>query len=142
MRDRPGRVLVVDDEPDLLWALERNLRDEGYEVLTAGDGRAALQVAHRHRPDLVVLDVAMPGLDGLEVCHRLRRDPALATVPILFLTVRNQVEDRVTALDEGGDDYLAKPFDLRGAALVRRDRRPKSYYAGLGDGQRDRQPRL
>ena len=146
MRDRPGRVLVVDDEPDLLWALERNLRDEGYEVLTASDGRAALQVAHRHRPDLVVLDVAMPGLDGLEVCRRLRRDPALGSVPVLFLTVRNQVDDRVTALDEGGDDYMAKPFDLREfksriRALLRRGRltqrslpaeEPATYLLTLG----------
>lgn len=113
MDGRPIQVLVADDEPDLLWALQRNLSDEGYQVLTASDGKAALQVAHRHRPDLVVLDVAMPGMDGIEVCRSLRRDPALASIPILFLTVHNQMNDRVSALDEGGDDYMVKPFDLR-----------------------------
>jgi DNA-binding response OmpR family regulator len=127
MVDRPTQILVVDDEPDLLWALERNLRDEGYEVLTASDGKAALSVAQRHRPDLVLLDVAMPGMDGLEVCRSLRRDPALASVPILFLTLLNGVDDRVNALDEGGDDYMGKPFDLRELksrirALLRRER--------------------
>jgi DNA-binding response OmpR family regulator len=127
MPDVPIQVLVVDDEPDLLWALQHSLSDEGYQVLTASDGKAALQVAHRHRPDVVVLDVAMPGMDGMEVCRRLRRDPELASVPILFLTVRSQVDDRVTALDEGGDDYMIKPFDLRELksrirALLRRGR--------------------
>jgi DNA-binding response OmpR family regulator len=127
MMDRPTLVLVVDDEPDLVWALQRSLSDEGYQVLTANDGQAALQVAHRHRPDLLVLDVAMPGMDGIEVCRSLRRDPALATVPVLFLTVRSHMEDRVKALDQGGDDYLIKPFDLRELksrikALLRRGR--------------------
>lgn len=127
MVDRPTQILVIDDDPDLLWALERNLRDEGYEVLTASDGKTGLRVAHRHRPHLVLLDVAMPGMDGLEVCRRLRRDPGLASVPIMFLTVLSDVEDRVTALDEGGDDHMAKPFDLRELksrvrALLRRGR--------------------
>jgi DNA-binding response OmpR family regulator len=113
MANLPIRILVADDEPDLLWALQRNLSEEGYQVLTAGDGKAALQLAHRHRPDLVVLDVAMPVMDGVEVCRSLRHDPALASVPILFLTVHHEVDNRVAALDESGDDYLVKPFDLR-----------------------------
>jgi DNA-binding response OmpR family regulator len=139
MMNRPTLVLIVDDEPDLLWALQHSLSDEGYEVLTAGDGQVALQVAHRHRPDLVVLDVAMPGMDGIEVCRRLRRDPALAAIPILFLTVRSQVDDRVTALDEGGDDYMVKPFDLRELksrvrALLRRGRTAPQLPAGSEGG--------
>jgi DNA-binding response OmpR family regulator len=107
------RILVVDDEQDLVWALRHSLGDEGYEVLTAHDGRHALTVARHHHPDLVVLDVVMPELNGLQVCRRLRRDPTLASVPILFLTVRSTVEDRVAGLDRGGDDYLVKPFDTR-----------------------------
>jgi DNA-binding response OmpR family regulator len=113
MDDRSVRILVADDEADLLWALQHHLHDAGYEVLTAGDGHAALQVARRHRPDLAILDVAMPGMGGMEVCRALRCDPALAAIPILFLTVRSHVDDRVSALEEGGDDYMVKPFDLR-----------------------------
>jgi len=108
-----ARILLVDDEQDLVWAVQHSLTDEGYEVLTAYDGVAALSLARRHRPDLVILDVVMPRLDGLQVCHRLRRDASLAAVPILFLTVRSAIEDRIKALDQGGDDYLVKPFDLR-----------------------------
>ncbi len=119
------QILLVDDEQDLVWAIRHSLRDEGYEVLTAYDGAEALSVAQRQRPDLVVLDIVMPRLDGLQVCHRLRRDPALAAVPILFLTVRSDVEDRIKGLNQGGDDYVAKPFDMgelkaRIRALLRR----------------------
>jgi DNA-binding response OmpR family regulator len=122
-----SRILLVDDEPDLVWAVRHSLRDEGHEVLAAYDGMEALSVAHRDRPDLVILDIVMPRLDGLQVCHRLRRNPTLGTVPILFLTERNAVEDRITGLDNGGDDYLVKPFDLkelkaRIRALLRRSR--------------------
>jgi DNA-binding response OmpR family regulator len=121
------RILVVDDEPDLVWAIQYSLRDAGYDVITANDGETGLAAARTHRPDLLILDVMMPQLDGLQVCWRLRRDPALASVPILFLSMRSAIEDRVTCLEEGGDDYLAKPFDLRElkariTALLRRGR--------------------
>ncbi len=120
-------ILLVDDKQDLVWAVRHSLSDEGYEILTAYDGVEALAVARRHRPDLVILDIVMPRLDGLQACHNLRRDPTLAAVPILFLTVRSTIEDRVVGLDEGGDDYLVKPFDLqelkaRVRALLRRSR--------------------
>jgi DNA-binding response OmpR family regulator len=122
-----ARILLVDDEQDLVWAVQHSLGDEGYEVLTAYDGLEALAIARRHRPDLVILDIVMPRLDGLQVCQRLRRDPTLAAVPILFLTVHSAIEDRIKGLDEGGDDYLVKPFDLRELrarvrALLRRGR--------------------
>jgi len=120
-----ARILLVDDQKDLVWAVRLSLDDEGHEVLTAHNGIEALAIARRHRPDLVILDIVMPQLDGLHVCQRLRRDPTLAAVPILFLTVRSTIEDRIKGLDEGGDDYLAKPFDLgelkaRVRALLRR----------------------
>jgi DNA-binding response OmpR family regulator len=120
-----AQILVVDDEQDMVWALQHTLSDEGHEVLTAYDGVEALAMTRRHRPDLVILDVVMPRLDGLQVCRRLRRDPTLAAVPILFLTVRSAIKDRIKGLDEGGDDYLAKPFALeelkaRVRALLRR----------------------
>jgi DNA-binding response OmpR family regulator len=120
-------ILVVDDEQDLVWAVRHTLRDEGYEVLTAYDGLEALTLAGRHPLDLVILDIAMPRLDGLQVCRKLRQDPTLANVPILFLTDRSAIEDRVAGLDEGCDDYLGKPFDFRELkarirALLRRSR--------------------
>lgn len=122
-----SRILLVDDEQDLVWAVRHSLRDEGYEVLAAYDGQEALTVARRHRPDLVILDIMLPRLNGLQVCRQLRRDPALAAVPILFLSVHRGIDDRVAGLDEGGDDYLTKPFDLRELkarvrALLRRSR--------------------
>jgi DNA-binding response OmpR family regulator len=121
------RILLVDDEQDLVWALRHGLNDEGYEVLTAYDGVEALAIARHHRPDLIILDIAMPRLDGLQTCYRLRRDPTMGAVPILFLSALNNVEDRVQGLEEGGDDYLVKPFALqelkaRVRALLRRSR--------------------
>jgi DNA-binding response OmpR family regulator len=119
-------ILLADDERDLVWAVEHSLRHDGYQVLAAYDGTEALALARRQRPDLIVLDIVMPRLDGLQVCRKLRQDPTLSAIPILFLTVRSSIEDRVTGLDEGGDDYLLKPFDLgelkaRIRALLRRD---------------------
>ncbi|MBU0492738.1 MAG: response regulator transcription factor [Chloroflexi bacterium] len=120
-----ARILLVDDEPNLVWAVQNSLADEGYEVLSTGDGVEALAVARRHHPDLIVLDILMPGMNGLQVCHNLRRDPTLAAIPILFLTALSAIGDRVTGLDQGGDDYLIKPFSLaelkaRIRALLRR----------------------
>lgn len=129
-----ARILLVDDEKDLVWAVRHSLTDEGYEVYTAHDGIEASSIARRHRPDIFVLDIIMPRLDGLQLCQILRRDPNLASVPILFLTARRQVEDRIAGLDEGGDDYLIKPFDMRELkarlrALLRRGS-PVSESAG------------
>jgi DNA-binding response OmpR family regulator len=126
------RVLLADDEQDLVWAVQESLSGEGYEVLTAYDGLEVLTQTRRYHPDLIVLDIVMPRLDGLQACRQLRRDANLASVPILFLTARTAVEDRITGLEEGGDDYLVKPFDLgelkaRIRALLRRTRsRPTS----------------
>lgn len=124
----PSRILVVDDEQDLVWTIKRSLSDESYEVLTAYNGAEALATAHRRRPDLIILDIVMPDLNGLEVCRLLRQDSASAAIPILFLTARSTIEDRINGLEEGGDDYLCKPFDLRELkarvkALLRYDRR-------------------
>ena len=122
------RILMVDDEADLVWAVQRSLSDEGYEVFTAGDGVEALAVAQRRQPDLIILDIVMPRLDGIQALHKLRRDPNLAAVPILFLTSRSAIEDRIKGFDEGADDYVVKPFDLREIkvrikALLRRSQR-------------------
>jgi len=123
MRDR-ARVLVVDDDPRIAAAVRRALAYEGYEVDIAGDGRAALELARERLPDLVVLDVMLPELDGLEVCRRLRTG---SDVSILMLTARDTVPDRVSGLDGGADDYLVKPFAneellARVRTLLRRSR--------------------
>jgi two-component system response regulator MprA len=128
-------VLVVDDDAPIRRMLERTFAAEGYGVETAADGGEALAAVERSVPDLVVLDVAMPGVDGLEVCRRLRRS-GLA-VPILLLTARDSVADRVIGLDAGADDYLVKPFAAeellaRGRALLRRGSEPPELLA-FGD---------
>jgi DNA-binding response OmpR family regulator len=104
------KVLVVEDEPTLLETLEYNLARQGYEVHTATDGLKALEVARQEQPDVIVLDIMLPGLDGLEVCRILRQE---MSVPILMLTARAEELDRVLGLEMGADDYLTKPFSMR-----------------------------
>ena len=106
-------ILLVDDEPDFIWAIQHSLRDAGYDVLTAQDGLEALAIAQRHNPGLVILDIGLPYLNGFEVCSRMRQDPALADTPIIFLSMRNTCTDQVQGLGKGGDDYLVKPIDHR-----------------------------
>jgi DNA-binding response OmpR family regulator len=108
-------ILLVDDEPALLRTISYALRRDGHEVATAADGRRALEVARRAPPDLVLLDVMLPGQDGVEVCRALRRDasPALRTVPVLVLSARTEEPDRVVGLEVGADDYVTKPFSMR-----------------------------
>ena len=122
MNDRPPRVLVVEDDDEIAQALARSLRMEGYEVRLAPDGEAALEHAVAFVPDLVVLDLGLPKLDGLEVARRLRAED---DTPILMLTARDALESRVEGLDAGADDYLVKPFErqellARLRALLRR----------------------
>jgi DNA-binding response OmpR family regulator len=101
---------VVEDEPALLEALEYNLSRQGYEVLTATDGFDAVQIARQKQPDLVLLDGLLPGIDGIEVCRRLRQE---TNVPILMLTARLEEIDKIVGLEVGADDYLTKPFSMR-----------------------------
>jgi two-component system, OmpR family, response regulator MprA len=126
-----GRVLVVEDDAEIADVLRRTLRQEGHEVRSAGDGVEALQLAEDFVPDLVILDLGLPKLDGVEVCRRLRAE---SDAPILILTARTQTDDRVEGLDSGADDYLVKPFErkellARMRALLRR--RPPRGTAAL-----------
>src|SRR3712207_5178489 len=135
MDARPARVLVVEDDEDIAQVLQRSLRLEGYEVKIAGDGVDALDQFHAFLPDLLVLDLGLPRLDGLEVAKRLRTDGS--DVPILMLTARDALESRVEGLDTGADDYLVKPFErqellARLRALLRR--RPPRGMAPLTVG--------
>jgi two-component system response regulator MprA len=125
-------VLVVDDDGPIRRMLARTLSAEGYSVEAVSDGGVALAVVERSVPDLVVLDVAMPGIDGLEVCRRLRRSGL--GLPVLLLTARDAVHERVLGLDAGADDYLVKPFAseellARVRALLRRGREPGEVLA-------------
>lgn len=130
------RILIIEDDPAILKVLQRGLSYEGYTVDIATDGYAGLARVSEHRPDLVILDWMLPGLDGLEVCQRLR---AVGRLPILMLTAKDSVQDRVQGLDAGADDYLVKPFSLeellaRIRALLRRaqaERAPVYQYADL-----------
>src|SRR3982074_1674744 len=133
--ERPPRVLVVEDDDAIAQVLQRSLRMEGYDVKLAGDGVSALDLAHAFLPDLVILDLGLPGLDGIDVAKTLRQGDD--DVPILVLTARDAVESRVEGLDSGADDYLVKPFQrqellARPAALLRR--RPPGGQATLTVG--------
>lgn len=108
-----GTILVIDDEADLIELVRYNAEREGFDVIAATDGRAGLDVAKQHRPDLIVLDVMMPGMDGLEVCRELRRDSDTDRTPVIMLTARAAESDRVVGLELGADDYLTKPFSPR-----------------------------
>jgi two-component system response regulator MprA len=117
-----GRVLVIEDDQEIADVLRRTLRQEGHEVRSAGDGEQALTAAAEFMPDLVILDLGLPKLDGVEVLRRLRADD---DVPVLILTARTDLDDRVEGLDTGADDYLVKPFErqellARMRALMRR----------------------
>ncbi len=132
---RPVRVLVVEDDEEIAQVLQRSLRMEGYEVKLAGDGVQGLEEAHAFLPDLIVLDLGLPRLDGVDVARRLRDDGD--SVPILMLTARDALESRVEGLDVGADDYLVKPFErqellARMRALLRR--RPPRGMAPLRVG--------
>src|SRR5512136_819352 len=105
-----GKVLVVEDDRTLLEVLQYNLRQQGYDVLTAADGAAGLDAARSSKPDLIILDVMLPKIDGYEVCRILRRE---MTVPIIMLTAKIEETDRVVGLEVGADDYVTKPFSMR-----------------------------
>jgi two-component system, OmpR family, response regulator len=129
-----GRILVVDDEPAITDLLATALRYTGYAVQTAATGSEALEQASRSAPDLIVLDVMLPDIDGFEVCRRLRADGDF--VPVIFLTARDAEDDRVTGFVRGGDDYVTKPFSLqeltlRINALLRRARPAERQSARL-----------
>jgi DNA-binding response OmpR family regulator len=137
-----ARVLVVEDDEAIADVLRRSLRAEGHEVRSAGDGAEALTAAEQFAPDLVVLDLGLPRLDGMEVCRRLRAE---SDMPILMLTARTETEDRVRGLDSGADDYLPKPFEreellARIRALLRR-RPPRGSASIVRSARQPRHPR-
>lgn len=107
------KILIVDDERDIVEMLRYNLEKEGYFVLTALNGRHALEEARQHRPDLILLDVMMPEMDGWEVCKHLMKDPHTSSIPVIFLTAKGSEIDEVVGLELGADDYIVKPISIR-----------------------------
>jgi len=123
----PSRVLIVEDEPDIRELVVHHLKREGYQVSAASSGEEALRQVQAAPPDLVILDLMMPAMDGLEVCRRLRQDPATVSLPIVMLTAKGDEVDRVLGLEIGADDYIVKPFSpkellARVRAVLRRSR--------------------
>lgn len=126
----PLTVLVVDDQENIIEFIKLGLKYEGFLVEAAADGPQGLDAALRFNPDLIILDLMLPGIDGLEVCRRLRKNPITQDIPILMLTAKDDVRDRIVGLDMGADDYLTKPFSFeelvaRIRAILRRQQRTR-----------------
>ena len=146
----PAKILIVDDEPAVTDLLAYNLRKANYKIGVAIDGRQALELAHKFQPDLILLDVMIPEMDGLDVCRELRKT---STTPIIMITARGEEVDRIVGLELGADDYVCKPFSVRELmarikAVLRRDRPdgkdqpPPSIFTGPGSLKMDLEGRM
>jgi DNA-binding response OmpR family regulator len=131
-------ILVIDDDELVSRTLQRALKLYDYQVMVAHSGAEGLHLARRHQPDLLVLDVIMPGTDGYQVCRQVRGDPLLSGVPILFLTAKSRDEDKIEGFRAGGDDYLSKPFNMQELQLRIRAilRRTVDFQSNGNDGNR------
>ena len=106
-------ILIVEDEKDIIKMLEYNLKKEGFKVNDTRDGESALEEARRGHPDIILLDLMLPGIDGLEVCKSLKNDPKTSSIPVIMLTAKSQESDKIVGLELGADDYITKPFSPR-----------------------------
>ncbi|HEU5383283.1 MAG TPA: response regulator transcription factor [Ktedonobacteraceae bacterium] len=136
----PLSVLVIDDQENIIEFIKLGLKYEGFVVESAVDGQQGLDTAQRLLPELIILDVMLPGIDGLEVCRRLRANPTTQDIPILMLTAKDDVRDRIAGLDTGADDYLTKPFSFeelvaRIRAILRRQHRARGEEGDATHGQ-------
>jgi DNA-binding response OmpR family regulator len=137
VRRAQGRILFIDDEPEILKAVKFYLEDEDFEVYTAEDGNKAVQLAETLQPDLIILDVMMPVIDGIQVCRQLRSRTRTRLIPIIFLTAREAIEDKIKGLEAGGVDYITKPFNnqelmARIRAQIRRSQEEISSHPVTG----------
>ena len=146
MTNETNKILLVDDEADILEFLSYNLRKEGYSVLTADNGKQAIEIAIKEKPQLVLLDVMMPGMDGIETCNQMREIPELQNAVIAFLTARNEDYSQIAGFDVGADDYISKPIKPRVLisrikALLRRQKEaePIKETVNLGGIKIDRE---
>ena len=120
------KILIVEDEFDILKLIEFNLKKEGFDVIAVSDGESAIKEVRSNKPDLILLDLMLPGISGLDVCHLIQKDEGLSQIPILMLTAKGEESDVVKGLEAGADDYVIKPFSVkvllaRIKALLRRD---------------------
>jgi two-component system, OmpR family, response regulator RpaA len=134
----PANILVIEDDDIVARTIERSLRGDEFHVELASSGVDGLKSARRRRPDLVILDIIMPGMDGYAVCREIRADPVLSPTPVLFLTAKIKDEDKITGFNAGADDYLCKPFNidelvLRVRAILRRTRKAEAAGASTGN---------
>lgn len=125
-----GRILVIDDEEDLIELVRYNLEQEGFQVKSASDGESGLTVARKELPDLILIDLMLPGMDGLELCRSLRAENRTASIPVIMLTAKSAESDRIVGLELGADDYVVKPFSpreltARVKAVLRRTNPPR-----------------
>src|SRR5258705_6918966 len=148
MQNKGHKILLVDDEPDILEFMEYNLKRENFEVLKAGNGKEAIRLAKKENPDLIILDIMMPEMDGIETCRQLRDLPEFKNTMIAFLTARNEDYSQIAGFDVGADDYITKPIKpkvliSRINALFRRytsnEGSDKSKVTNVGDLQIDRE---
>ncbi len=130
---KQAKILIVDDEPDIIEFLQYNLEKEGFEVFSANNGESGLALAKKTKPDLIILDIMMPVMDGVEVCRQLRAQPAFQSTVITFLTAREEDYSQIAALDMGGDDYITKP--IRPRVLISRIK--ALLRRGTGPGKED-----
>ena len=146
-RQRLGRVLLVEDEQDVAELIRYNLTKEGYDVILSGNGNEALRLAREHRPDVMLLDIMVPQLNGWEVCRRIKKDPELAAIPVIMVSGRVEEGDKVLGFEVGADDYVTKPFSPRELiarirAVLRRgrqaDAKEKKASLKVGDLEIDR----
>jgi len=112
LSDARQKILIVDDELDTLIPLKRALEAEDYQVVEASSGLEAIEKTRSHHPDILLLDLMMPGMDGTEVCKVLKEDPSTGHIPIIMLTAKGEIEDKIEGIETGADDYVTKPFDL------------------------------
>jgi len=141
----PANILVIEDDDIVARTIERSLRGSEFRVVIANSGVEGLKAAHRRPPDLVILDIVMPGKDGLAVCREMRSDPLLAETPILFLTAKIKDEDKISGFNAGADDYLCKPFNideliLRLRAVLRRANRASRVNSNAGSPKLELRP--
>jgi len=140
----PKKILIADDEPDILEIIQYNLQSEGYEVFTARNGNAAIEMAKKHQPDLIILDIMMPGKNGIEVCNVLRLQPAFNDTLIIFLSALSDEGTEIKGLETGADDYLTKPISpkvliSKVSALFRRFTKEDTGILHVGDLVIDRE---
>ena len=132
----PKKILVVDDEKDIVDLITYNLEKEGFATIKAYDGESALELVKTQKPDLIILDLMLPGMRGLEVCKLIRKNPETETLPIIMLTAKGDQVDKILGLEMGADDYITKPFNVREliarvrAVLRRTEVRPDSGQGG------------